>query len=173
VLDVGTGSGDVPSRVAARLRRKLPGCAAVAVGIDRDPVATRLARGVSGLRVARGDALRLPLADRSVDLVMAVKFAHHFEGEGLSRLISELARVARRRVIVLDIERHWAAYWGFKLWSLVFTRNRLVRYDGPLSVLRGFTAAELMGVARPLSGFRWTVRRRFGFQIVLVGERVD
>ena len=44
--------------------------------------------------------------------------------------------------MVLDIRRHWLAYYGFTAWSRVFTRNRLVRYDGPLSVLRGFTAAE-------------------------------
>lgn len=174
VLDVGTGSGDVPARLAARIAQRIPTLRVAAIGLDHDPVAALLARrGEPDLFVVRGDALRLPLADRSVDLATAVKFAHHFEGGRLARLIGELARVARRRVVVLDIERHWAAYWGFTAWSRVFTRNRFVRFDGPLSVLRGFTAEELIEVAGPIEGYRWVVRRYPGFQLALVGARAD
>ena len=144
----------------------------VCFALDRDPTAVSLAAdGPEAPLVVRGDALRLPLPDRSIDLVTAVKFAHHFEGPALARLLSEMARVARRRVVVLDIRRHWLAYWGFVAWSRAFTRNRLVRHDGPLSVLRGFTAEELLAVAAPLAGFRWEVRRDLGFQVTLVGVR--
>jgi hypothetical protein len=103
---------------------------------------------------------------------MAVKFAHHFHGDALDRLLGEMARVASRRVIVLDIRRHWLAYWGFRSWSLVFTRNRLVRHDGPLSVLRGFTSAELLASTARLGDFEWTVRPYLGFQLALVGRRI-
>ncbi len=116
--------------------------------------------------------LRLPFADGSVDLVTAIKFAHHFTGDGLHRLLAEMARVARRRVVVLDIRRHWLAYWGIVAWSRLATCNRLVRVDGPLSVLRGFTGAELAEVARPLLNFAWTVRATIGFQLALVGRRI-
>src|SRR5262249_23657789 len=142
-----------------------------ACALDRDPTAARLARR-SGLDVVRGDALRLPFADASFDLVTAVKFAHHFSGAGLVSLLAELARVARRRVLVLDIRRHWVAYYGFLAWSHVFTRNRLVRYDGPLSVLRGFTPEELAGLGREVPAFEWGVRSYPGFQLALVGPRV-
>ncbi len=168
VLDVGSGSGDLPEAI----RRHLEGrrIAATVVALDRDPTAVRLA-GRNPLGVVRGDAMRLPLADRSIDLVTAVKFAHHFRGPALARLVSEMARVARRRVVVLDIRRHWLAYWGFVAWSRAFTTNRLVRHDGPLSVLRGFTPEELAEVARPIAGFAWTVRAAVGFQLTLVGRR--
>ena len=78
----------------------------------------------------------------------------------------------RRRVVVLDIRRHWLAYWGIVAWSRLATCNRLVRVDGPLSVLRGFTGAELAEVARPLLNFAWTVRATIGFQLALVGRRI-
>ena len=35
-----------------------------------------------------------------MDLVTAIKFAHHFRGSGLARLVSEMARVARRHLLV-------------------------------------------------------------------------
>jgi ubiquinone/menaquinone biosynthesis C-methylase UbiE len=121
--------------------------------------------------VVRGDALRLPFADQSIDLVIAVKFAHHFHGPSLDQLLGEMARVARRRVVVLDIRRHWLAYWGFVAWSRVFTSNRLVRHDGPLSVLRGFTPQEMRAASTKLDDLDWTVRSYLGFQMALVGLR--
>jgi SAM-dependent methyltransferase len=173
VLDVGSGSGDIPRRIS-RLMARRGVDRRVIIALDRDPTAASLANaGPEASLVVRGDALNLPLPDRSIDLVLAVKFAHHFEGPPLFRLISEMARVARHRVVVLDIRRHWLAYWGFVAWSRVFTRNRLVRYDGPLSVLRGFTDEELIEVAAPLTDFRWAVRRDPGFQLTLIGRRQD
>jgi len=169
ILDVGSGSGDIPAAMRERLGNL--GIKAMALALDRDPTALALATRLD-LATVRGDALRLPFADRSVDVVTAVKFAHHFSGEALARLVSEMTRVAARRVIVLDIRRHRLAYWGFVAWSRVFTSNRLVRYDGPLSVLRGFTAREFADLAAPLHAFAWTVRPYLGFQLALIGRRL-
>ena len=140
------------------------------IALDRDPTAVAEAHR-RGVPVVRGDTLRLPFADRSVDLVTATKFAHHFSGAALATLVGEMTRVARHRVVILDIRRHRLAYWGFRAWSRVFTTNRLVRYDGPLSVLRGFTRDELLAEAAPIAGFVWEVRPYLGFQLALVGRR--
>jgi ubiquinone/menaquinone biosynthesis C-methylase UbiE len=169
LLDLGAGSGDIPTNLGRVFQSR--GVAGFTITVDRDPTAATLARR-AGLHAVRGDALRLPLAGQSVDLVTAIKLAHHFAGAALVGLIAEMTRVARRRVVVLDIRRHWLAYWGFVAWSRVWTRNRLVRYDGPLSVLRGFTAPELMAATAPLRGFEWTVRSYAGFQLALVGRRL-
>jgi ubiquinone/menaquinone biosynthesis C-methylase UbiE len=168
LLDLGSGSGDIPRDLHDVFASH--GVTGVAVTLDRDPTAVALARR-AGSTVVRGDALRLPLADGSIDLVTTIKMAHHFSGAELTGLIAEMARVARRRVVVLDIRRHWLAYWGFIAWSRLLTRNRLVRADGPLSVLRGFTAAELIAATAALPGFAWTVRSYAGFQLALVGHR--
>lgn len=170
-LDVGSGSGDIGEHLAGQLGGRGPQPRALVMSLDRDATAARLAHA-SALPVIRGDALRLPFADRSVDLVTAVKFAHHFQGPELDRLIHEMSRVARHRVIVLDIRRHWAAYLGFVAWSRVFTRNRFVRHDGPLSVLRGFTGDELASLGRARPEFAWQVRSYLGFQLALVGQRI-
>jgi ubiquinone/menaquinone biosynthesis C-methylase UbiE len=170
LLDLGSGSGDIPRDLRDRLTRGA--IAGVVVALDHDPTAVQLAQR-DPLDVVRGDALRLPFADRSIDLVTAIKFAHHFSGDALAALVAEMARVAARRVVVLDIRRHWLAYWGFVAWSRLLTRNRLVRFDGPLSVLRAFTATELLALTTSLPAFDWTVRSYLGFQLALVGRRRD
>jgi ubiquinone/menaquinone biosynthesis C-methylase UbiE len=170
LLDVGSGSGDVPRAIRDSFKARL--FRTTVCALDRDPTAVSLARR-SKLDVVRADSLRLPFATASFDLVMAVKFAHHFEGETLLQLLAEMTRVARRRVIILDIRRHWLAYYGFIVWSRIFTRNRLAWHDGPISVLRGFTADELRALGETVAGFRWTVRAYVGFQLALVGRRID
>ena len=170
LLDVGSGSGDLARFAEDHLAKR--GASARVMALDRDPTAASLA-AADGLLAVRGDALRLPFGDASIDLVTAVKFAHHLHGAELATLFAEMARVARRRVLVLDIRRHWLAYAGFVAWSRVFTRNRLVRHDGPLSVLRGFTASELHDASRGVEEFDWTVRPYAGFQLALVGRRIE
>ncbi len=167
VVDVGSGSGDIPIAI----REMVSDRTIQVMALDRDPTAVASARRQS-LNVVQGDALALPFADQAIDLVLAVKFVHHFHGPSLDRLLAEMVRIARHRVVILDIRRHWLAYWGFRAWSLLFTRNRLVRHDGPLSVLRGFTPEELLGATRGLSRFDWTVRSYPGFQLALVGRRI-
>ncbi len=180
LLDVGSGSGDLVETLVGRL----DGHAGVRLEgwiLDRDPTAVRLAsQRPNAPRVVRGDALQLPFEAGTFAIVVAVKFAHHFAGAELTRLVDEMARVAHHRVIVLDIERHWLAYWGFVLWSRGMTGNRLVRYDGPLSVLRGFTEGELLRVAEAIGtdvesgrGIHWSVQRRFPFQLLLEGTCFD
>ncbi len=166
VLDLGSGSGDIPLAIRSMVGESRP---AQVIALDRDgTAATAAARQIP---VVCADALRLPFADQSVDLVLAVKFAHHFAGAPLARLLREMTRVARHRVVILDIRRHRLAYWGFRAWSRVFTTNRLVRYDGPLSVLRGFTRAELEAEVAAIADFSWEVRSYLGFQLALVGRR--
>lgn len=168
LLDVGSGSGDLARVAEDYLNAR--GHPTRAWAFDRDSMAVALAAR-DGIATLRGDALRLPFDDASIDLVTAVKFAHHFHGQPLERLIGEMARVARRRVVVLDIRRSWLAYAGFVAWSRVFTRNRLVRFDGPLSVLRGFSREELLEPTATCPDFSWTVHRYAGFQLALVGRR--
>lgn len=169
ILDVGSGSGDIPRDLLDQLGKRNQ--AARICSLDRDHRAVLLARE-SGLHVLAGDALRLPFGDGSLDLVTAVKFAHHFSGKHLLQLLVEMARVARHRVLILDIRRHWVAYCGFVAWSWVFTRNRLVRHDGSLSILRGFTASELVALSATIGDFEWKVRGYPGFQLALVGRRI-
>ncbi len=47
-----------------------------------------------------------------------------------------------------DLERSWGNWLGAKLlsWTL-WARNPLTRHDGPLSVLRSYTRAELAALA--------------------------
>jgi ubiquinone/menaquinone biosynthesis C-methylase UbiE len=116
----------------------------------------------SGARVS-GDALAMPFAAASFDLVTCNLFLHHFHGATAQRLLDEMTRIARRAVVINDLERGWVPWLVMKMLSPGF--SRLVRYDGPVSVRQAYTAPELarLAGARP-----HTVVRLFPYRLGLI-----
>ncbi len=185
LLDAGAGGGDVAAALAARAARL--GLDARLVGVDLDAAsvsyaASRAAAPAGGamdgsgrprLAFLRADAMRLPFPDRSVDFVTCSMMFHHFEEAEAALLLAELARVARRAVIVNDLERH-VVPWATISILVPFAESPMVRHDAPLSVLRGWTASELASVAAAAGlGARARVARLFPYRLALTVRTSD
>ena len=170
LLDVATGSADIPLAIAARARRQGWGMTIIAGDLARD---TLLAahrqiqlRGDVSIRLVRFNAFHAPFADRSVDVVTLSLALHHFPPNDAAAILRELGRVARRALLVSDLERSWPGYLSARLLSLLL-RNPITHHDAPVSVLRAYTADELRGLAAR-AGLRGAqVRHRFPFRLVL------
>jgi 2-polyprenyl-3-methyl-5-hydroxy-6-metoxy-1,4-benzoquinol methylase len=164
LLDVGTGLGDIPAGASVMASRH--GLVLRTIGLDgaeslvrRSIEREQLVDGVCG------DAMALPFRARSVDIVLCSQVLHHFEEPNALRLITELDRVARHRVIVSDLRRSWLAAAGFWLASVPLRFDPITRHDGVLSVLRGFTTTELRGLVEQGTGADPCVRRWSGYRI--------
>jgi ubiquinone/menaquinone biosynthesis C-methylase UbiE len=117
-----------------------------------------------------GDGGQLPLADRSVDIVLASQLLHHLERRSAATLLRELNRVARLGVIVADLRRHPVAALGIWLASYPLRLHPVTRQDGVTSVRRGFTRPELEQLLRE-AGLAGAVFRRPGYRLVAVWRR--
>lgn len=155
LVDVGTGTGDIPA--AARARMASYGFDLRTIGIDASEALLRSARPRIQGAIA-GDALRLPLADASADVVTCSQLLHHFFDSDLTTLIAELHRVSRGWVIISDLQRSWLAAGGFWLASSALRFHEVTRVDGMTSVLRGFERAELEQLVRDATGMTPIVR---------------
>jgi ubiquinone/menaquinone biosynthesis C-methylase UbiE len=173
LLDVGAGSGEL-LREAARWARAA-NLKARPVGLELNARSARSileeSRGLPEISAVRGDALRLPFAEGAFDYVMCSLFTHHFLDEGVTALLAEMWRVARRRVFVIDLHRRRAAYLLYTTAARVFLRSGLVREDGALSILRGFSAEELRRLAARAGLSKVEVRRRLPYRLVLSAEK--
>ncbi len=142
LLEVAAGAGFVPSKIRERLSPQL------------DLTVTVLDRARSHLngsgRAVAGDALALPFADSSFDLVSCNLFVHHLAPDELQRFAREALRVCRVAFLVNDVVRspiHLAlTYAGFPLY-----RSRITRNDAPASVRQAYTPAELNELLQPLT----------------------
>jgi SAM-dependent methyltransferase len=170
LLDVGTGLGDIPCR-AREVARKL-GVDLTTMGLDSALELARASRPVLTLAVC-GDALRLPFADHSVDIVMCSQVLHHFAGADALQLLREMNRVARVRVIVSDLRRSWIAAAGLWLASFPLRFHAVSRHDGVVSVMRGFTPEELVDTVREAVARKTVVHRRRAFRVTTSWAPVD
>ena len=162
LLDVGTGLGDIPCR--AKEFAAQSGVELTTVGLDSALELARASRRTVGLTVC-GDALDLPFADRSIDIVMCSQVLHHFASADAVTLLREMDRVARVRVVVSDLRRSWIAAAGLWLVSFPLRFHAISRHDGVVSVLRGFTREELADTVINAVALKPVVRQRRGFRI--------
>ncbi|TVP53812.1 MAG: methyltransferase domain-containing protein [Gemmatimonadales bacterium] len=187
LLDVGTGNGALPRALAEALSRR--GLTLEWIGMDLSHQVLQMARqageqcpvadepnghqpALAGEddRLLQGDGLALPFADSSVDVIVSSLTLHHLSDTEAAGFLRELSRVAGLRVLVSDLERHPVHYAGARmLGTTLWRRDPITRIDGPLSVLRSYTRAELANLAGAGEFERVEVRRHFPFRLLLDG----
>jgi ubiquinone/menaquinone biosynthesis C-methylase UbiE len=160
MLDVAAGACDV----SEALLEKLP-CRIVTLDLN-----------ARGLKLADqswpvvADALALPFRDGTFDVVMASLFFHHLSNDNCVQVLSQMWRIAKQRILVNDLHRHAVAYFSIRALTALFSKSRMVRHDGPVSVLRAFRSSELLDIARR-AGVPARVHRSFPYRLVLVGDK--
>lgn len=171
ILDVATGSADIPLAVVQAGRRR--NLSPAVTGLDINPdilIAAELVAG-SMVKLVRGDARNLPFADGSFDVVTLCLALHHFDPHDAVRVLGEMWRVARAGIVVVDLRRTAPAYAGVWLLTRTIARNRLTQHDGPLSVLRAYTVPEVGRLARDAGIEAPDVRPRGPARLTLVARK--
>ena len=162
VLDVGAGTGDVAQAVARALTNR--GLRARTIAIDQPFILGAIARPETD-HVIAGDALALPIRDRSVDVAICSQVLHHFCDQKARVLIAELDRVARIGVVIGDLERDAVAAFLFRAVAPALRFHPVTVRDGLLSIERGFSGPELGALVRSAVTRDVVVRRRFPFRL--------
>ena len=162
LLDVATGVGDIPQAASKHL--ELQGIRLTTFGLDAAEALAQASKTSVTFSVC-ADALHLPFASNSVDVVMCSQFLHHLLPEQAATLIREMNRVARVRVIISDLRRSWIAAGGLWITSFAMRFHPISRHDGVVSVMRGFTRGELKEIISGSLGIEVAASRRTGFRI--------
>jgi ubiquinone/menaquinone biosynthesis C-methylase UbiE len=142
-LDVGAATGDGAAAAKRALAQR--GTELQTVLLDR--VLSHLEHSNSEPGAVVGDALQLPFADSSFDVVGCSLLIHHLQPEDVVRFVTEALRVSEHAVIINDLRRsrlHWLAA---RAGSLVY-RSRITRFDAPASVRQAYTPSEVRAMMK-------------------------
>jgi SAM-dependent methyltransferase len=159
LLEVAAGAGFVPAKIREHLSPSV------------DLKVTLLDRARTHLngsaRAVVGDALALPFADGSFDLVGCNLFVHHLGPNELQQFAREALRLCRVAFLINDVVRdpvHLAlTYAGFPIY-----RSRITRNDAPASVRQAYTPPELRELLQPLSGRPIQISRHYLYRMGII-----
>lgn len=175
ILDIATGGADIPRAICrwARGRRLTVTIEALDQNDQVLAAAAEWSIAFPEIRLRQASMPSLPYPDRSFDYVIASLFLHHLsEAEGIL-LLREMARVARRGLLVNDLLRSRLACALTTIATRLLSGNRLTRHDGPMSVLRGFRPNELRHMATEAGLTHVRLSRHRGFRIALTSTQTD
>jgi SAM-dependent methyltransferase len=138
LLDIGAASGD-----SARLIQKYYTAASV-TSLDNNLV------NLSGAGHPKliADAFALPFKPGSFDFVFSSLFLHHFTDDQVIRLLASFHAVARRALVICDLERHIAPYLFLPATRRLFGWGDITVHDGVISVRAAFRPGELLGLGK-------------------------
>lgn len=175
ILDAATGSGDQPRAVVQFAREH--GWPVHITGLDINMKMIRFAReecaGFPEIQFVQGNALNLPFRDRSFDVVINNLSLHHFAENDAIQMMREFSRLSRLGFIINDLHRSRVAHAAIWILTRLLTRNRLTRYDAPVSVYNAFTPAEMEAMAVEAGLKHFKVHRHFPYRIALVEEKPE
>ena len=149
IVDLATGSGDIPRLIVDRTRKI--GAKTRIDALDRQSatleVARRLSRDYPEISFVEANILEFEPPDRH-DIVLCSLVLHHFKDEDAVRVLRRCRELSQKFVLVSDLRRSWVATIGVKVLTALIFRAPMTRYDARLSAARAFSFAELDQLAR-------------------------
>jgi 2-polyprenyl-3-methyl-5-hydroxy-6-metoxy-1,4-benzoquinol methylase len=163
VLDLATGSGDIPRLVIDHARDV--GADVTVDAVDQQSSTLEIARGLSAdypeIDFKEGDVLSFG-EDGQYDIVLCSLALHHFDEAAAVRLLERCQSLSRKFVLVSDLRRGFLASVGVYLLTALIYRDPMTRNDGRLSAARAFSFREFCSLAER-AGWRNFGHRKFRF----------
>jgi len=166
ILDVATGSGDIPRLIADYARRQN-----ISVHIDA------IDQQQSTIEIARRLSAAYPEIDfrcanlfdwdppEGYDIVFCSLTLHHFTNDDAVRALQKIRELSRARVLLADLRRaRWLSCAVYFVTATIY-RDEMTKTDARLSAARAFSFAELRELAERAG---W---RNFGHQKFAVGRQ--
>ena len=163
VIDLATGSGDIPRLVADFARGVKADVRIDAVDQQAATleIARKLSRGYPNISFTQTDILEHRVAE-PYDIVLCSLVLHHFSEDDAVRVLQRCQQLSRKFVLVSDLRRGWLGTIGVHLLTATIFREPMTKYDGRLSVARAFSFAELETLAQR-AGWKNFGHARFKF----------
>ncbi len=169
--DWGCGGGDVLIEIAKwaaknKFSLRLTGIDAAPAAIN---FAAKASAGFNNIDYLLADVIDHKKPTGQYDIIISSLFTHHFNDERWIQLVKNMQASARKGIIITDLHRHWVLYYAVIVITHIFTRNKMVRNDGPLSVKRAFKKGELVTLLKnaEIDNYNLTWRWPFRWQLII------
>jgi 2-polyprenyl-3-methyl-5-hydroxy-6-metoxy-1,4-benzoquinol methylase len=161
ILDVATGSGDIPRLIVDHARRQ--NLSVHVDAVDQQESTIEIALGLS----AAYPEIDFYCADlfewnppELYDIVFCSLALHHFSNDDAVRALQKIRELSRARILVADLRRaRWMTCAVYFVTATIY-RDEMTKTDARLSAARAFSFAEMRELAER-AGWKNSGHRRF------------
>lgn len=163
VLDLATGSGDIPRLIVTYARQC--GARVEVDAVDQQAstlaIARSLSRNYPEISYREANILEWK-GNATYDIVLCTLALHHFTNADAIRLLQRCRELSRGRVLVSDLRRGFLASAGAYVLTALLFRQPMTRYDARASARRAFSFEEF-GLLAQRAGWKHFQHRKFRF----------
>lgn len=169
VLDLATGSADIPRAVATWCHSQQIALTIDAVDFQASTleVAAEYCRGHDCIHFHQAD-IRTFAPTRTWDIVTCSLALHHFSESDAVRILCRAAALSTHAVIITDLRRSWLGTLSVDLLTAIWMRAPMTRNDARASVRRAFSFDEFAALARAANWSRFDHYRVPSFRQTLI-----
>lgn len=149
ILDLCTGSADIPIHIINWSRVNNKNIEIIAIDIDKDiiEVAKQETKNYPEIICQTEDAFNLNYEEKHFNIVICSQAFHHFSNDDCIKILKVMDKLSNDGIIVNDLRRAWINYIGAFLISRLLNMEYMTKNDAPISVLRAFTKKEFINLA--------------------------
>jgi 2-polyprenyl-3-methyl-5-hydroxy-6-metoxy-1,4-benzoquinol methylase len=144
VVDLATGSGDIP-RLLVDHARKI-GAQIEIDAIDQQAATVEIARSLSAeypeISYHVANILEWDCA-QGYDIAVCSLVIHHFSDDDAIKLLRRCRELSKRFVLVSDLRRGFLLLAGVYMLTALIFREQMTRFDARLSAERAFSFGEM------------------------------
>jgi SAM-dependent methyltransferase len=172
ICEIGCGGGDNLAAIDKWCKKKK--IQATFIGIDINPhcieIAKTLFEGSNSWFIV-SDYKLVRFKNQKIDILFSSLFCHHFTYPEIGEMLTWMQTHAQRGYFINDLHRHPFAYYSIRMLTSVFSKSPLVKNDGPLSVLRGFSRREWEYLMESNQVMRYTIAWKWAFRWLIVVKK--
>ncbi|MDE0597663.1 methyltransferase domain-containing protein [Dokdonia genika] len=170
VMDVGCGDGEVLRQIARHFKNLDYKIEFIGLDINEKSIARarKKSEGISHLTFSTQNILTLDAATAGCDIILCTLTMHHFTDQQICTFIKTFVQLASTGVIINDLQRSKIAYRLFQLFSGIFMKSKIAKYDGKVSIARAFKKEELETYSKQLALDSYSIQWKWAFRYLWV-----
>jgi 2-polyprenyl-3-methyl-5-hydroxy-6-metoxy-1,4-benzoquinol methylase len=147
IVDLATGSGDIPRLIADHARRV--GADVRIDAVDQQAATLEIAKKLSAnySNIVFVQANILQWEPEPYDIVLCTLALHHFSEPDAVGVLQRCRELSRRFVLVSDLRRGWLGTIGVYLLTSTIFSEPMTKHDARLSTARAFSFSEMRDLA--------------------------
>lgn len=170
VVDVGCGDGELLRQITHYFKDKPYTIDFLGVDINIKSInrARQKSVGIKQLAFSTQNILTINESTFDCDVILCTLTMHHFSDEQLIAFMKKFQKLASIGIIVNDLQRSKVAYRLFQLFSGIFMKSKIAKYDGRISIARSFRKEELETYSKQLALRDYSINWKWAFRYVWV-----